>query len=144
MKKRSFIILMVTFLSGCVSNPPLLVPDSEGKEYISAIGMTCSKPYVLENDCSGFSGPTKKLLISEVEIKMAGSEDGKVIVIFGGKSHGTQAETANIGYELVKKELYSNNIEITNTRPIVSANILFGYALETDKAAYALFDKYAE
>ncbi|MBQ0800088.1 MAG: hypothetical protein KBT63_12475 [Porticoccaceae bacterium] len=144
MNKLSKIIPLIisVFLVACVSNPPILVPDSAGNEFISAVSMSCSKPYKLEQDCSGFSGPTKKINLSGVEMKVAGTADGKVVVLFGGKNKGSRGETTNLGYEMMKRELSQNNVNILKATPIVSSNILFGYALETDKPTYQLLSKF--
>ncbi|MEX2961554.1 hypothetical protein [Microbulbifer sp. TYP-18] len=141
MIKNILIIFIATLLTACISNPPVLVPDSLKNDSISAIGMTCNSPYKLEQDCSSLSGPTKKVFISGVEMKVAGTSDGKVIVMFGASSISPNMQEINTSYELIKRELVSNEVDILKVTPVISSNILFGYAIETDKSAYSFISK---
>ncbi|QFT55379.1 hypothetical protein [Microbulbifer sp. THAF38] len=141
MIKNTLLLFSAVLLTACVSNPPVLVPDSLNNDSISAVGMTCSSPHQLSQDCSGLSGPTKKISISGMKMKVAGSSDGTVIVMFGSSSMSPNMQEINTSYELIKRELVASKIGIIKVTPVISSNILFGYAIETDKPAYELISK---
>lgn len=141
MIKTTLLLFSAVLLTACVSNPPVLVPDSVNNDSISAIGMTCGSPHKLSQDCSGLSGPTKKISISGIKMKVAGTSDGTVIVMFGTSSISPNMQEINTSYELIKRALVANKIGIVKTTPVISSNILFGYAIETDKPAYKLISE---
>ena len=135
----AFVLLALT---GC-GTPTAVVPDAEGVEHISAIGMGCNKPHVLTQDCSGFSGATRLVEISDFRFKIAGSDDGTVILMMGAKPNsdawiGKSTETASVAYELTKKFLLDNKITITTAEPVSSGSMLAGYVITTDGDAYRL------
>lgn len=136
MLRKSAVIVMLGSLAACVSNPPVLVPDSAGNAAISAVGMTCSKPYELVKDCSGLSGPTREISLSGLSMKVAGSDDGRVIVVFGTSSLRPNMQEINTSFEIVKGKLGEQGVALMKVTPVVSSNILFGYAIEVDKPAY--------
>lgn len=120
-----------------------IVPDAEGVEHISAIGMGCNKPYTLTQDCSGFSGATRLVEIADFRFKVAGSDDGTIVLMMGAKPNsdawkGKSTETANVAYELTKKFLLDNKIAITAAEPVSSGSMLAGYVITTDGDAYQL------
>ena len=130
-------------LTAAAANPPSLVPDAEGSEIIGAIKMGCKKPYRL-TDCNVFSGPKKKIVVAGVPLKVAGTEDGKVIVMFSRSTINPNTQQINTGYEMIKKELSSNGIDIARVKPVASGKALFGYAIETEQPAYHLMEQFAE
>lgn len=120
-----------------------IVPDAEGVEHISAIGMGCNKPYTLTQDCSGFSGATRLVEIADFRFKIAGSDDGTIVLMMGAKPNsdawkGKSTEAANVAYELTKKFLLDNKIAITAAEPVSSGSMLAGYVITTDGDAYQL------
>ncbi len=136
-------ILAVTsmlFLGGC-GTVTAIVPDAEGVEHVSAIGMGCNKPYKFTQECSGFSGATKLVEVSEFQYKIAGSEDGTIVLMMGAKQMsdawtGKSTETANVAYEVTKKYLSDNGIRIDKVEPVSSGSLLAGYIITTDGNAY--------
>ena len=136
-------ILAVTsmlLLGGC-GTVTAIVPDAEGVEHVSAIGMGCNKPYKFTQECSGFSGATRLVEVSEFQYKIAGSEDGSIVLMMGAKQMsdawtGKSTETANVAYEVTKKYLSDNGIRIVKVEPVSSGNLLAGYIITTDGNAY--------
>ena len=127
-------------IAGC-GTVTATVPDAQGEEHISAIGMGCSKPYELTQDCSGFSGATRLVEVGDFQYKIAGSEDGTVVLMMGAKPNsdawsGKSTEKANVAYELTKKLLMDNGIRVTRTEPVSSGALLAGYVITTDGDAY--------
>lgn len=138
-------ILCLFFLNAC-GTATAIVPDAEGVEHVSAVGMGCNKPYKLTKDCSGFSGATRLVEISDFRFKIAGSEDGSIVLMMGAKQlsdawAGRSSEAGNIAYELTKKHLLENGIAIKLAEPVSSGSMLAGYLITTDGDAYAILSQ---
>lgn len=139
MKKSSVALVMAAAMaaSGCASEPAPRVSDAQGVESISAITMGCGKPFELTQDCSMWSGPTKKIEVGGQVIKVAGNAEGTRTVLFG------QNNSSNLAYDLLKRELVSRGYEIEKVTPIESAGRMFGYAIETSEPNYHIWNEFA-
>ncbi|MEM7503059.1 MAG: hypothetical protein AAF417_13480 [Pseudomonadota bacterium] len=136
------LLLVPTLILGACGTVTAIVPDAEGVEHISAIGMGCNKPYPLTQDCSGFSGAKRLIEINDFRYKIAGSEDGTVVLMMGAKPNsdawkGKSTETANVAYEVTKKYLADNGIRVTKAEPVSSGTLLAGYVITTTGDAYS-------
>ena len=125
-----------------------IVPDAEGVKNVSAISLGCNKPYKFTQDCSGFSGATRRVELSGFQFKIAGTQDGTVILMMGAKQmsdavSGKSTETANIAYEVTKKFLVGEDTRITLVEPVSSGSLLAGYIITTDKDAYTMLSQYS-
>ena len=139
---RSVAILSFFFLSACGA-ATAVVPDAEGMEHISALGMNCNEPYKLTQDCSGFTEAARLIEISELQFKIAGIDDGSIVLMMGMKQEsetwfGNRAETANVAYELSKTYLLENGVTVEFVEPVSSGSLLAGYVITTDGNAYEL------
>ncbi|MCB1666702.1 MAG: hypothetical protein KDI24_00010 [Pseudomonadales bacterium] len=142
MKTKVMAIGLVTLvLVACSSQPAVRVSDAEGIPSVSAIGMSCKKPFALTQDCSNWSGPTKKISLGGQEVKVAGNAEGTVTVMFGPNSSKATPRT-NLGFDLLKRELVGKGFEITKVTPIESAGVMFGYAIETTEPNYQIWDAF--
>lgn len=141
--KLVFILAAAGALSGCASTPPTLVPDAQGIDPVSAVRMGCKKPWPLTQDCSGMSGPTRLIEINEVRFKVAGAEDERTTVMFGGTNIGNQGKTSNVGFEMMKRELVRRGHKIVSVTPIVSAGTVFGYAVQTESPSYGIWNEFS-
>lgn len=130
------------FLTACTSQPAVRVGDAENVEPVSALGMGCKKPFALTQDCSGWSGPTKNILVGERDLKVGGNAEGTVTVMFS-KNSSKATPLSNVGYELLKRELVTRGFEITKVTPIESAGVMFGYAIETTTPSYQIWEEFA-
>ena len=133
-------------LCGC-GTVTAIVPDAEGVEHVSAIGMGCKKPYELVQDCSGFSGATRLIEVGDFRYKIAGSQDGSIVLMMGATPNsdawsGKDTEKANVAYELTKKLLLDNGIRVSKAEPVSSGSLLAGYIITTDGNAYELLSGY--
>lgn len=142
MKILTTIALIATVLSGCSSAPAIRVSDTEGVDSVSAIGMSCTKPFALTQDCSRWSGPTKKISVGGQEVKVAGNEEGTITVLFG-ENNSKATQTTNLGFDLLKRELITKGFNIVKVTPIESAGLMFGYAIETTEPNYQLWDEFS-
>lgn len=126
--------IALLMLAACGSMPPV-VPDAEGMQAVSAIAMGCNKPYKLTQDCSGLSGAKRKIDLSGVEFKIAGSEDGTTVLIMNSKR-------ANVAYEVSKKALLEAGVAVTKVEPVASGALLAGYIVTADADAYQLLSEH--
>lgn len=129
-------------LGGC-GTATAIVADAQGQSAISGLSMGCKKPYALTQDCSGFSGATRLVRVADFEYKIAGSENGDIILMMGAKPtadawSGRSAEVANIAYEVTKKTLLDEGIRITQVQPVSTASVLNGYVITADGDAYSV------
>jgi hypothetical protein len=142
--KRSLVSLAAALVAAaCVSTPAPRVPDAQGVESVSAIMMSCKKPFALKHDCSGVSGPKKEIVVGGQDLKVAGNADGTVTVMFG-ETDANATQSSNLGYELMKRELVSRGFEIVAVTPIESGGLMYGYAIETTEPSYAIWDEFAK
>jgi len=142
---RSIAMLSILSLGAC-GTVTAIVPDAEGVEHVSAIGLGCNKPYELTKDCSGFSGATRLVEVSGFQFKIAGSEDGTTVLMMGAKQMsdswtGRSTAVANVAYELTKKHLLENGIAVNLVEPVSSGSMLAGYLITTDGDAYAILSE---
>ena len=140
------LLAIAAVVSGC-GTATAIVPDAEGVEKISAIGMGCNKPYKLTQDCSGLSGAKRRVTLSDVEFKIAGTENGQIVLMMNAKPNsdawaGRSAESANVAYEVTKKYLIGEGVNITKVEPVSSGSVLAGYVITTDADSYALLSKH--
>ncbi len=80
--------------------------------------------------------------ISEV----VGGEGGSTVFMMGAKPisdawAGKSAETANVAYELTKKVLLENGVNVKRAEPISSGAMLAGYVITTDGDAYQVLSR---
>jgi hypothetical protein len=67
--------------SGCASAPATFSYNGEQVPAMNLTAITCSNPYELSQDCSSFSGAKRKVQIGGLEVKVAGSAAGDVVLL---------------------------------------------------------------
>ena len=122
---------------------PNYVPDAQGAKSISIASLSCSKPYELSQDCSTWDGASREIEIGDFRMKVAGSADGRVVLLMGPSPIGdsarqTHGDVTNFAYEDVKRELAGAGIAIVKVEPVASLGQLMGYAVHADGDAYAV------
>lgn len=140
LKAAALALAIGTVATGC-GTVTATVPDAEGVEHISGMAMGCNEPYVLTQDCSGFSGAKRLIEVNGFQYKIAGSEDGSIVFMMGAKPNsdawaGKSTETGNVAYEITKKYLFDNGIKVTKVEPVSTGSLLVGYVITTDGNAY--------
>lgn len=147
------IISIIILLTGCISTASIEEADKSGT--INTLSMSCSKPYPLEQDCSFFSGATRKLVIDGFTVKIGGSSDGKIILIMDTQLYSmplseflllnspSHSVAANNSYVAVKKILEKNNIQINRVRALRSLGNIDGYTLELASDGYSALKAYS-
>jgi len=131
-------------------------PASAVDNYISALAVTCSRPYSLIQDCSNFSGAQREILIDGQKLKVAGTADGKVILVMNNnymRNELTLALTlgiaennsreSNDAMSAVEKLFSENGIGILKKTRMGTRLTTVGYLLELDQDGYSLLKKYS-
>jgi hypothetical protein len=122
-------------LAGC-SSSYVAVPDAAGVAAIDASRMSCSRPYILAQDCSNTSGALGRFAIDGIKMKAAANAVGDRVVLFADSSQRSAEKKSNNGYAALKAKLLENDYEIVNVMPIQRNNQLIGYAVKTNKPVY--------
>jgi hypothetical protein len=136
--RRLLWVVALSLVVGCAS--PVI---DESTSEISLVRMSCKKPYPLERDCSWISGPTRKIEISGLQLKVAGSSDGRVIVVIPDDQtkHAFKGDLPNASVKAafeVAAELESQGVKIVRQIPIVTSGQAAGYVLELESDGYSL------
>jgi hypothetical protein len=104
----------------------------------SLLSFTCKKPFVLERDCSSWSGPKRRIEARGVALKVAGSADGRTIALM--KASLWESRFPLQGYPAVEAELRSHNIGIKRVTAISQFDKIHGYILELDGDGYSILE----
>lgn len=116
--------------------------SAESSEIISAIKMTCDKPYKLGQDCSR-SEAKRTVWIEKQEMKIAGSDDGKIVFIMGHERYIDDA-SALACLELVRNELLAKGgITILKVVNVMRLGRIKGFVLELDGDGYSILRNYS-
>ena len=143
-----FLVILATIasLSGCMSTA--LVTDANGNESISTLWMTCSNPYVLTQNCSAWNGAAKEIEINGFEINIAGSENGKVVLVMDSDwlsnvlgdvftlNSPTHSEATNTSFDVIKNVLKEKGIVLKKVIPVQSSGNIDGYIVELGSDGY--------
>lgn len=103
--------------------------------------LTCNKPYKFEQDCSFWSGAKRFIKIKERKIKVAGSDDGKIILV--EDKLFTNNESMFACFELVREELQSKGISVVKVIKVMTMNRVWGCILELDGDGYSILKNYS-
>jgi hypothetical protein len=114
---------------------------SEFPDELSAITVTCNKPYKIEQDCSIWSGATRLIKIKDQKIRVAGSDDGKIILVKDKLI--TNDESVFACFELVREELLSKGISIMKVTKLMTLGEVKGCILELDGDGYSILKEYS-
>jgi len=150
---KLLILALIAVLGGCgvVST----VEESDESATINTLLMGCNSPYNLEQDCSMWSGATRKLIIDGFEVKVGATKSGKVILVMDSKlfsispyelyllNRPSHSIATNNSFVVVKKILSKNQIKINRVRALKSLGNVDGYVLELDSDGYSILKKFS-
>jgi len=111
------------------------VPDAAESAAIDAARMSCSRPYILAQDCSATAGALGRFEVDGVSMKSAANAVGDRFVVFADSTRSTE-EKSNRAYRALKAALLDNGFAILSVEPIARAGELIGYAVKTDQPSY--------
>jgi len=141
-------IICALLLTGCSTTT--IVTDAQGNESLNTLGVSCSTPYKLTQDCSNFSGATRTITLDGFEVNIAGSSDGKVVMVMDANllknsfsdiftlNSKTHSDASNTSYHAVKKALSKHGITIFKALPMRLLGNTDGYVLELDSDGYKI------
>lgn len=121
---------------------PAATPRPGGKpvqlQPVDGITATCSHPYKLTQSCNIFSGPSRSITVGGQKLKIAGSTDGKVILIRSSSLLDLNVTTSGSPqYEAVRQALNRANLHIIRQRDMVTSGSPIGFFLELDGDGYS-------
>jgi len=134
MPLRLALLAATLCLTACESGF-VAVPDASESTAINAARMSCSRPYILTQDCSNTAGALGRFEIDDVAMKSAANAAGDRFVVFADSKRSTEKKS-NRAYLALKEQLLANEFEILTVEPIARADKLIGYAVKTDKPSY--------
>jgi len=137
---------------------------------VSSMSMTCKSPYLLQQDCSALSGPKRKIVLDGHKAKIAGSDNGRVVVIlhiqqvfepqekenndsgeidpfadpFEGTNRMHTKELNKSGLEAVKARLEQNGLEILQLFRVAAPARDIGFILVLNGDGYSVLKGYSK
>lgn len=108
-QNRFLLFVLALVISGCASTGENVVPDAANQDAVSYLFTTCGGKYDFSQDCSNFNGAKRKILVGGVKCRVAGSSDGRMILLQGIAKYFPTARTremqVNECYPLIKQIL---------------------------------------
>ncbi|HEY8932495.1 MAG TPA: hypothetical protein VIM44_04195 [Rariglobus sp.] len=122
---------------------PAAAPKPGGKpvqlQPVSGITATCNEPYKLTQSCNLFSGPSRSITVGGQKLKIAGSADGRVILIRSASLLDLNVTTSGSPqYDAVRQALNRSNLHILRQRDMVTSGSPVGFFLELDGDGYSV------
>jgi hypothetical protein len=127
-----------------------VVEAAAGEEPISTAGLSCTNPYLLEQDCSNFWGANRPVMVGNRRVAIARSADGtigfimeehrpsKVLAIQTELQNPARNEAVNENYRVVRSYFDSKSISVKRVRPVRGVSSIDGYILELGSDGYSL------
>ncbi|MBI9077394.1 MAG: hypothetical protein JEZ02_18450 [Desulfatibacillum sp.] len=119
--------------------------------------ISCKRPFNLTQDCSNWSGATRKIQIDDVSINVAGSDCGKAILIMPGTGRKTELKDAftlglmeynsgpsRVCLDKVRSVLEARGLRILKITKVPSRASVRGYVLALDGDGYSFLKGYAK
>jgi hypothetical protein len=146
------VIVASCVLSGCMTAgmSSSVVEAAAGEEAIFSDGLTCTKPYLLEQDCSDWVRATRKVMVGNRRVAVAGSKDGTIVLVMEEDTASTvlarqiylnnpaRNEAANEDYRVVRAYFDSKSVSVKRVRPVRTPARIDGYILELGSDGYSL------
>jgi hypothetical protein len=133
MKKT--IMTGVILLAACTNTPTIITfNDQSVGTYNPAAG--CDS-LLLKQDCSKIIGASRNIKIDEIELRIAGSADGRVVLIMSKPALSTDTIALEQGTAAVKTFFLRKGIDIVETKAIYGDNIIVGYHYTFDIDGYS-------
>ncbi len=107
----------------------------------SAFFLSCKKPYKLDQDCSSFSGAKRTIKINEKEMNIAGSADGKIVMVTNNQIVTNKARLA-LCCCLIKEKLLANGIRIIKVTKFIVGNKEYAYIFDLDNDGYSFLKNF--
>lgn len=141
-KILSLILIVSLSLVGCMSVPTSV--DYNGKQVpaVSPASAGCNKPYQLDQDCSGLSGAKRKIDFEGHTVKIAGSQDGSVILIMANKSFGFETMKLTVATSAIESFLIGKGFNVVETTAMAANGEVAGYYFVFDGDVYSVMKEF--
>jgi hypothetical protein len=146
------VVFASCLLYGCVTAgmSSSVVEAAAGEKPISTGGLSCKDPYLLEQDCSNFLGATRKVMVGNRRVAVAGSKDGTIVLLMEPDTASTvlanqvgfhnpaHDEAVNENYRVVRAYFDSKSVSVKRVRAVRAPERIDGYILELGSDGYSL------
>jgi hypothetical protein len=137
------LVAAAAVLAACGTIPTTATYRGEKVPAVNAVTMSCSAPYPLTQNCSASGGANLKIRVGQLVARVAGSTDGRIVVIMTEAPIPSQAHSeeavdavgtllAQTGAHIIKMEAL---VLIGGTVP--------GYVITFDRDVYSVLKRYA-
>jgi len=149
-------VVAIVMLAGCARLASThIVYASNKEEILNTFRVSCNNPYRLTQDCSNVMGPRRTIRIADKRITIAGSDDGKTVLIMDAHPirnavltaatltlYNAQTNESNSSFMRVKSVLENSRVHILKVVPMYSTGSVDGYFLELDGDGYSVLKQY--
>ena len=146
--RKLILCTLPVFLAGCATIHT--VPQASHEDSVSWLTLACNKPYVLAQDCSWFSVATRAIVLNGMDVKVAASADGRIILVMDAHpfrdtmlgnpftfNSKRLSDASNNSYYEVRKVLDDNAVEVIKVRAVKTLGDIYGYLLELAADGYS-------
>jgi hypothetical protein len=122
-------------ITACISAPSSAIFNDKSVPVVSALSMSCSAPWELAQDCSNMSGGTRRIKLGGLEMRAAGTADGKIVYVRNAVRSRTPAgdeAAANAVIDLSKQ----NGVNLIKVDAAMTGSISSGFILTFNADAY--------
>jgi hypothetical protein len=137
------VVAVVATLGGCFTTPTVASFKGRPVSAFSAVSVTCTEPYVLVHGCSSWSGASQRVRLNGLDAKVAGTADGKIILVMTDSSGlPTQYQTEQVA-DAVQERAKATGAKLLKIEAFAIGSSVPGYFLHFDKDVYSELNKSA-
>ena len=130
------------------SAPPAaldLVDRAENVEPIAYAEVTCKRPFPLTRSCSRSRGAKKRAEIESLDLRLAGSKDGRILLVVPEDSleraeFGTATGVSNESFYIVSDGAERAGVAAVRATALLAGRQVVGYLIEFDGDAWKALD----
>lgn len=141
-KTLNLLVLLPIIISGCVSVPSSVDFNGRDVPAIGPLGAGCKKPYVLTQDCSGFSGATRKIRFHDNIVRIAGSEDGTTFMVMADSALSFKTFELTVTSSNLEKHLLDLGFELIETKAMAVNDDIAGLFFVFDGDVYTVLKEF--
>ena len=110
---------------------------------VEGLTASCKKPFNVCQDCSNWSGATRKIEFNSRCAKVAGSEDGKIVLVMQSKLElGSKDKNVKEAAFTVLLLFSENDIHVKEIIGMSVGDMIQGYYFKLDTDGYSLLKEY--
>ncbi len=132
---KNLIFTGFLLLASCTNTPTIInFNDKSVGTYNPAAGCVS---LLLKQDCSKIIGATRHIEIDAIELRIAGSVDGRVILIMSKPTLAPDTIALKEGAAAIKNFFFKKAIKLIEAKVIYGDNIIVGHHYSFDVDAYS-------